>query len=104
MSDMILTSEEICSAVVPLLKKYKAEKAILFGSYGRSETDGHSDITPLIIGGYFVPTDVFCIADKLFSRMEYKSYNVYQQAVVFLELAAPILWPDYCLTTIFRNQ
>ena len=33
MSEHIYTLNEIIAAVLPLLKKYKAEKAILFGSY-----------------------------------------------------------------------
>ena len=32
MSDKILTGDEIRLAILPLLKKYRAEKAILFGS------------------------------------------------------------------------
>ena len=60
-----------------LLKKYRAEKAILFGSYARNEADGKSDIDLLIIGGeHFVPTDVFCIADELYRSLG-KAVDVY---------------------------
>ena len=44
MSEQIYTLNEIIAAVLPLLKKYKAEKAILFGSYARQEADVASDI------------------------------------------------------------
>lgn len=78
MSDRILTGEEIRLAIIPLLKKYRAEKAILFGSYARNEADGKSDIDLLIIGGeHFVPTDVFCIADDLYRALA-KDVDVYE--------------------------
>lgn len=78
MSDRVLTGEEIRSAVLPLLKKYRAEKAILFGSYARNEADSKSDIDLLIIGGEnFLPTDVFCIADELYRSLA-KNVDVYE--------------------------
>lgn len=78
MSDKILTGEEVRLAIVPLLKKYRAEKAILFGSYARNEADGKSDIDILIIGGeHFAPTDVFCIADELYCALA-KNVDVYE--------------------------
>lgn len=77
MSDKILTGEEIHLAILPLLKKYRAEKAILFGSYARNDADGQSDIDLLIIGGkQFVATDVFCIADELYRSLG-KAVDVY---------------------------
>lgn len=78
MSDRVLTGEEIRSEVLPLLKKYRAEKAILFGSYARNEADSKSDIDLLIIGGEnFLPTDVFCIADELYRSLA-KNVDVYE--------------------------
>lgn len=78
MSDKILTGDEIRLAILPLLKKYRAEKAILFGSYARNEADSKSDIDLLIIGGeHFVPTDVFCIADDLYHILA-KNVDVYE--------------------------
>ncbi len=78
MSDRILTGEEIRSTILPLLKKYRAEKAILFGSYARNDADGKSDIDLLIIGGeHFAPTDVFCIADELYRSLA-KNVDVYE--------------------------
>ena len=39
MSDRIYTQDEVFTAVRRLLKKYHAERAILFGSYARQEAD-----------------------------------------------------------------
>ena len=50
MSEHIYSQEEIFSAVLPLLKKYHAERAILFGSYARQEADAASDIGLIVIG------------------------------------------------------
>ena len=78
MSDRILSKEDIASAVAPLIQKYRAEKAILFGSYARNEADGKSDIDLVIIGGeHFEPTDVFCIADELYRTLS-KNVDVYE--------------------------
>lgn len=77
MSDRILTGEEIRLVILPLLKKYRAEKAILFGSYSRDEADGKSDIDVLIIGGeHFNPTNVFSIADELYRSLG-KAVDIY---------------------------
>lgn len=78
MSNQILTTEEIRLVILPLLKKCRAEKAILFGSYTRNEADAKSAIDLLIIGGKnFIPTDVFCIADELYCTLD-KSVDVYE--------------------------
>ena len=66
MSEHIYSKSELADIVLPLLKKYRAEKAILFGSYARQEADSSSDIDLMIIGGgQFDPTDVLCIAEEL---------------------------------------
>ena len=66
MSEHIYSKSELADIVLPLLKKYRAEKAILFGSYARQEADCSSDIDLMIIGGgQFDPTDVLCIAEEL---------------------------------------
>lgn len=51
MGAQIRSTEGIRLALLSLLKKYRAEKAILFGSYARNEIDGKSDLDLLIIGG-----------------------------------------------------
>jgi len=74
---MVYSQEELRAIVVPLLRKYGADHAILFGSYARSEAHSDSDIDLLIVGGEeYDPTDVFCIADEL-HRKTGKSVDVY---------------------------
>lgn len=78
MSEHIYTLNEIFAAVLPLLKKYHAEKAILFGSYARQDADAASDIDLIIVGGeHFDPTDVLCIAEELHCTMG-KPVDVYE--------------------------
>lgn len=78
MPERVYTQEEIAGAVVPLLKKYRAERAILFGSYARKEATAASDVDLVIIGGgRFDPTDVFCIADELYRALG-KAVDVYE--------------------------
>ena len=43
MSDRIYTQEELAALVYPVLEKYGAERAILFGSYARQEADAGSN-------------------------------------------------------------
>lgn len=82
MKDRIYSREEIIAVITPILRKYKAEQAILFGSYARREADAQSDIDLLVIGGdAFDPTDVFCIADEL-HRATGKQVDVYEQREV----------------------
>ena len=76
--DHVLTRQELVSIIVPLLRKYGAQEALLFGSYAREEADADSDIDLLVIGGPdFDPTDVFCIADEL-NRATGKKVDVYE--------------------------
>jgi len=50
------TTGALLAAVVPLLKKYRAEKAILFGSYARQDADAASDIDLIVVGGSNPPS------------------------------------------------
>ncbi len=78
MSDHIYSKDEIIQAVAPILRKYHAQQAILFGSYARQEATSGSDVDLLVIGGeQFDPTDVFCIADELY-RILGKNVDVYE--------------------------
>jgi len=78
MSDHVYSREEIFGIILPLLKKYHAEKAILFGSYAREDATALSDIDLVIIGEKeFDPTDVFSIADDLY-RITGKNVDVYE--------------------------
>ena len=70
MSDHVYAQDEIFAAVRRLLKKYHAERAILFGSYARQEADASSDIDLIVVGGSrFDPTDVFLHSRGTASRL-----------------------------------
>lgn len=78
MSGYVYSQDELINTILPLLKKYRAEKALLFGSYARQEATPASDIDLIVIGGpHFDPTDVFCIADDLY-RLTEKDVDVYE--------------------------
>lgn len=78
MNGYVYSLEEMVAVITPILRKYKAEQAILFGSYARQEADAQSDIDLLVIGGAnFEPTDVFCIAEEL-HRATGKQVDVYE--------------------------
>lgn len=73
------TISDIQKMILPILKKYSAEQAVLFGSCARNEATPESDIDLMIIGGNsFDPTDVFCIADELYSTSG-KNVDVYEK-------------------------
>ena len=75
---MKYTQEEIVSFVLSLLRKYHAEQAILFGSYGRNDAGPMSDIDLIIMGGpLFDPTYIFALADDL-HRTTGKDVDVYE--------------------------
>lgn len=78
MEERVYSREELTNIIIPILRKYNAEQAILFGSYARQEADTRSDIDLLVIGGpRFDPTDVFCIAEEL-HRATGKQVDVYE--------------------------
>ena len=78
MSDHVYSREELIKEILPILRKYRAAGAILFGSYARQEVTGGSDIDLVVIGGeQFDPTDVFCIADELYRTLG-KNVDVYE--------------------------
>lgn len=65
-NNKILTFDEIAAMVRPLLRKYNAEYALLFGSYARGEATPDSDIDLLVVGGErFHRTDVLDIGEEL---------------------------------------
>ncbi len=60
------TLPEIESAIKTLLFKYKAEYALLFGSYARGEATEDSDIDVVVFGGdNFKKTNIFAFAEDL---------------------------------------
>ena len=78
MSEQIYSKEDLTAAILPILRKYRAAEAVLFGSYARQEATENSDVDLVVIGGeQFDPTDVFCIADELYRTLG-KNVDVYE--------------------------
>ena len=74
----VLTIEDISAFLLGILKKYHAEKAMVFGSYARREASPDSDIDVIIFGGsQFIPTDIFAIAEELHEKFD-KPVDVYE--------------------------
>ena len=79
MNNKVYSVDEISAILSPIIMKYKADSAILFGSYAKNTADSESDIDVMVIGGSaFDPTDIFCIADEL-NRKSQKRVDVYEQ-------------------------
>lgn len=75
---MVYSLHSLQQIIQPLLVRYHAQYAILFGSYAREEAHAASDIDLVVAGGKeFDPTDVFCIADELY-RITGKNVDVYE--------------------------
>lgn len=75
---MIYSIAALKNIILPILKKYRAEKAILFGSYARNQATPNSDIDLIVIGGdTFDPTDIFAIAEDL-HEISGKNVDVYE--------------------------
>lgn len=78
----IYSLEELFKIIKPLLKKYNAKEALLFGSYARKEATSKSDIDLLIKGGKdFDRTDIFSIAEELY-KLSGKEVDVYEQSEI----------------------
>lgn len=78
MLEHIYSQEELSHIISTLLKKYKAQYAILFGSYARKEAEASSDIDLVVVGGKdFEPTNIFALADDL-HRETQKEVDVYE--------------------------
>ena len=45
MSEHVYSREELVAVILPILRKYHASEAVLFGSYARQEATGSSDDT-----------------------------------------------------------
>ena len=74
----VLPISDLMEVIAQLLKKYKAERALLFGSYARGEATPESDIDLLVYGGeHFYPTDIFALAEELF-EITGKKVDVYE--------------------------
>lgn len=81
----IYSLSELMDMIKPILKKYNAEGATLFGSYARNEATASSDIDLLVNGGKsFDATDIFCIADELYEASG-KKVDVYEKSEITKE-------------------
>lgn len=75
---MVYSITELKNIIIPIIKKYKAENAILFGSHARNTATNNSDIDLIVIGGQtFDPTDIFAIAEDLYEQSG-KKVDVYE--------------------------
>lgn len=62
----MLTKNEVETMIRLLLRKYRAEYALLFGSYARDEATADSDIDVLVVGGKgFKARDIFAFGEEL---------------------------------------
>lgn len=78
----IYTLEEIKRLLSPILSKYHARGASIFGSYARGEATPDSDLDVIVHeGGSFDPTDVFSIAEDLYT-VSGKRVDVYTDAEI----------------------
>lgn len=63
---MKLQREEVERLIKTLLTKYRAEYAILFGSYARGDETDESDIDVIVVGGTdFRAKDIFAFGEEL---------------------------------------
>ena len=78
MSKYVYSRQELKNMIIPLVHKYNATDALLFGSYARNEATPESDIDVIIIGGQnFELLDVLAIADELYEASG-KNVDVYE--------------------------
>ena len=78
MSTQIFTHAELQAMITPILRRYNADHAFLFGSYARNEATAHSDIDLLVVGKpNFRPFDIFAIAEDL-HECSGKQVDVYE--------------------------
>ena len=82
MPEKIYSTLELKEILLPIIRKYNAQKAYIFGSYARNEADKNSDVDVLVIGGsMFDPTDIFSIADELYRAVQ-KNVDVYEESEI----------------------
>ena len=74
----MLTFNEIENYIRMLLIKYRADYALLFGSYARGEATLDSDLDVIVYGGKdFHPSDVFAFGEDL-RMLTGKSADVFE--------------------------
>ena len=82
MPEKIYSTVELKDILLPIIRKYNAQKAYIFGSYARNEADMNSDIDVFVISGkLFDPTDIFCIAEELYTASQ-KKVDVYEESEI----------------------
>ena len=78
MSIQVYSQAELHAMIMPILRRYNADHAFLFGSYARNEATAHSDIDLLVVGKpNFRPFDIFAIAEDL-HECSGKNVDVYE--------------------------
>ena len=78
MSNQVYSRDEIHAMVAPILRRYNAAYALLFGSYARNEATPQSDIDLVVVGkDSFRPFDIFAIAEDL-HECSGKAVDVYE--------------------------
>ena len=78
MQTSVYSRSQLTDMIRPLLKKYRADHALLFGSYARNEATIASDIDLVVVGTpEFQPFDIFAIAEELHENSG-KSVDVYE--------------------------
>ena len=77
-SQHVLSFTEIEDVIRTLLRQYRAEYALLFGSYARGEATPDSDLDVVVFGGeLFALTDIFSFAEDL-HRIFKKKVDVFE--------------------------
>lgn len=65
----VMSRGELETIIRELLHKYRAEYALLFGSYARGEATADSDIDVIVFGGEnFRARDIFAFGEELRQR------------------------------------
>lgn len=78
MSTQVYSRDELHAMITPLLRRYNAAYALLFGSYARNEATPQSDIDLIVVGkDSFKPFDIFAIAEDL-HECSGKAVDVYE--------------------------
>ncbi len=77
--EVVYTVEELSQAIVPIVKKHNADRAVLFGSYARGAANDRSDLDVLVYGGEsFKPRAIFAIAEEIYEALG-KNVDVYER-------------------------
>ena len=78
MKQTVYSRRQLQSVILPILHRYNAQSALLFGSYAKEQASPESDIDLVVYGGEnFNPTDIFAIAEDL-HRASGKAVDVYE--------------------------